>query len=246
MIENYEYKYRSRGKWIYKPKAGCNRRGQQIIDFIERHVDFPEYFYHLRSGGHVAALHEHLKNEFFFKIDIQNFFYSIARNRVHRALASHGMRGAPTFAAWSTILSPYPTGPKFVLPIGFRQSPHIASLVLMSSPVVAAIEAEQAKGVLISVYLDDIIGSSQNEAPLKAAYEAIKAACATANLKPNPEKLVEPKGEMVAFNCNLANGSAEVTDERIAKFYAKFPGPLSRQSFEAYVARVASLNGGGR
>jgi hypothetical protein len=242
MIENYEYKYRSRGKWIYKPKPGCDRRGQQVIDFIERRVVFPEYFYHFRSGGHVAALHQHLKNKFFFKIDIQNFFYSIARNRVHRALASRGMRGAPTFAVWSTVRSPYPTGPKFVLPIGFRQSPHIASLVLMHSPVVAAIEAEMAKGVQISVYLDDIVGSSENEETLRAAYESIKTACIAANLTPNPEKLVEPQSELIVFNCDLTNGSAEVTDERIAKFYAKFPGVAARRSFEAYVARVASQN----
>jgi hypothetical protein len=242
MIKNYEFKYRSRGKWIYKPKRGCDRRGQQIIDFIDRCVDFPDYFYHFRSGGHVAALHGHLKNKFFFKIDIQNFFYSIARNRIHRAFASHGMRGAPTFAAWSTVRSPYPTGPRYVLPIGFRQSPHIASLVLMHSPVVAAIEAEQAKGVLVSVYLDDIIGSSKDENELKAAYEAIKTSCVAANLAPNPDKLVGPSPELIAFNCALTSGSAEVTDGRIAKFYAQFPGIAARESFEAYVDRVASQN----
>jgi reverse transcriptase-like protein len=242
MIENYEFKYRSRGKWIYKPKKGCDRRGQQVIDFIERCVKFPEYFYHFRSGGHVAALHEHLKNKFFFKIDIKNFFYSIARNRVHRALAECGMRGAPTFAVWSTVRSPYPHGPKYVLPIGFRQSPHIASLVLMCSPVVAAIEDQQAKGALISVYLDDIIGSSDDEGALKAAYEAIKVACVAANLMPNPDKLVDPKPKIAAFNCNLTHGAAVVTEERIAKFYTQFPSVTSRISFEAYVARVASEN----
>ena len=242
MIENYEFKYRSRGKWIYKPKKGCDRRGQQVIDFVEHYVIFPDYFYHFRSGGHVGALHEHLKNKFFFKIDIQNFFYSIARNRVHRALANCGMRGAPTFAAWSTVRSPYPHGPKYVLPIGFRQSPHIASLVLMHSPVVKAIEDERAKGVLISVYLDDIIGSSEDKEVLRATYDAIKVACVTANLTPNPAKLVEPNPKVVAFNCNLTKGAAEVTDERIAKFYAKFPSIRSRESFEAYVAGVASQN----
>ena len=242
MIENYEFKYLSRGKWIYKPKKSCDRRGQQVIDFIERCVDFPDYFYHFRSGGHVAALHEHLKNTFFFKIDIQNFFYSIARNRVHRALAKCGMRSAPKFAVWSTVRSPYPRGPKFVLPIGFKQSPHIASLVLMNSPVATAIADQQAKGVLISVYLDDIIGSAHDKILLTAAYDAINTACETANLTPNPAKLIEPKAKIVAFNCDLANGAAEVTDDRIAKFYAKYPSIRSKESFEAYVARVASQN----
>jgi len=243
MIENYEFKYRSRGKWIYKPRRGCDRRGQQIIDFIERRVEFPDYFYHFQPGGHVAALHGHITSRFFFKIDIQRFFYSIARNRVHRALAKYGMRGAPTFAVWSTVRSPYPHGPKYVLPIGFKQSPHIASLVLMDSTVATAIESERAKGAQISVYLDDIIGSSEDEEVLKVTYDAIKAACVAANLTPNAEKLVEPAPKLVAFNCNLTHGAAEVTDERIGKFYAKFPGIRSRESFEAYVARVASQNG---
>ena len=134
-IENYRFKYKSRGKWIFVPNDACLRRATHIIRFFDRNIRFPDYFYHYKSGGHVAALHEHLENDFFFKIDIENFYYSIARNRVHRALASKGLQGAPTYAKWSTVRSPFEHGPRYVLPIGFWQSPHIASLVLMQSPV---------------------------------------------------------------------------------------------------------------
>ena len=58
----------------------------------------------------------------------------------------------------------------------------------------------------------------------------------------NPDKLIEPSKAIVAFNCNLKKGMAEVTADRIAKFYAKFPTPLARQSFEHYVDRVAEAN----
>ena len=241
-IENYQFKYKARGKWIYVPNVHSERRAKQVLNFFRRNVAFPDYFYHYKPGGHVRALHDHLKNEFFFKIDIQNFFYSIARNRIHRALASRGMSGAPTYAKWSTVRSPYEEGPRYVLPIGFSQSPHIASLVLMQSPVLDAMERARDNGVVVSVYLDDFIGSHPNKNLLGKAYENIRQACVEANLIPNPDKLVEPSRTIVAFNCELTKGMAKVTDARVARFYEEGPDAFSQQAFEAYVTRVARAN----
>jgi hypothetical protein len=61
-------------------------------------------------------------NTLFFKIDIQNFYFSIARMRVTRALRSYTYPGANTLAMWSTVRTPYP-GHAHVLPTGFVQSP---------------------------------------------------------------------------------------------------------------------------
>lgn len=191
MIENYKFKYRSRGKWFFVPNERCVRRGERMIKFFSKRVDFPDYFYHYRKGGHVAALHAHLKNSLFFKIDIQNFYYSVARMRVTRALRHWGYPGANTFAKWSCVVNPL-AGPKHALPIGFVQSPLLASLALMRSPVHDAIERAQAKGVCISVYLDDFIGSHCEIDVLTAAYEDIRDACVNAGFIPNPAKLVPP------------------------------------------------------
>jgi hypothetical protein len=242
LIENYQFKYKSRGKWIYVPNDFCLRRAKHIINFFERHIAFPGYFYHYKSGGHVAALHSHLKNDFFFKIDVQNFFYSIARNRVDRALRSKGLRGAPTYAKWSTVRSPYENGPRYVLPIGFWQSTHIASLVLMQSPVAAAIERARDTGVFVSVYLDDFVGSHSDEALLREVYEDIQAACVEANLVPNERKLVPPSKAIVAFNCDLTKGQATVTNERIEKFFAEDHSALAWASFDSYLERVERAN----
>jgi len=242
MLTNYHNRFKTRGKFIYEPTEGCTRRGDQVVNFIRRTITFPDYFYHFSSGGHVAALHDHIRNRLFFKIDIQNFFYSIARNRIQRALASNGMRGAPTYAAWSTVRSPFPTGPKYVLPIGFVQSTHLASLVLMQSPVLDALAEARSKGILISVYLDDIIGSHSDEGLLTAAYEAIQLACVKSNFVPNAEKLSPPRDTIVAFNCNVRLGNTEVTPERETKFYSKFPGLRARISFLDYVHRVSRQN----
>ncbi|MDU0956797.1 MAG: reverse transcriptase domain-containing protein, partial [Bradyrhizobium sp.] len=173
MIVNYEFKYRSRGKWFFVPNDKCERRGQRMLAYFKRRVTFPDYMYHFKKGGHVAALHAHLSNNLFFKIDIQNFYYSIARMRVTRALRQWGYPGANTFAMWSCVRNPLP-GPAHALPIGFVQSPLLASLALMKSEVADAIDRAIAKGVCISVYLDDFIGSHNDLAVLTAAYEDIR------------------------------------------------------------------------
>ena len=162
MLENYECKFQTRGKIIFVPNERSVRKGRRILKFFSK-FEFPDYFYHYKSGGHVAALHAHLENKLFFKIDIQNFYYSIARMRVTRALRSWGYPGANTVAKWSCVANPYP-GPRHVLPIGFVQSPLLASLVLLKSPVVEAIERAIKNGVCISVYLDDFVGS-HNDRP---------------------------------------------------------------------------------
>lgn len=219
-IENYQFKYRSRGKWFFVPNERCVRRGDRILKFFSKRVSFPSYYFHYQKGGHVAALHAHIANTLFFKIDIQNFYYSIARMRVTRALRHWRYPGAGTFSKWSCVLNPTALGPKHALPIGFVQSPLLASLVLMQSPVHDAIERARSKGVCISVYLDDLIGSHTDRELLTAAYEEIRKACLLANFVPNAAKLTPPSEAIVAFNCDLSSGSAVVTADRVAKYFA--------------------------
>jgi hypothetical protein len=75
--------------------------------------------------------------------------------RVTRALREWGYPGANTFAMWSCVRNPLP-GPKHALPIGFVQSPLLASLALMKSEVADAIERARAKGVYCLAVLDAI------------------------------------------------------------------------------------------
>jgi hypothetical protein len=240
MFENYKFKYPSRGKIIFVPTERCERKGQRIIDHISKTTVFPSFFYHYAAGGHVDALHQHSQHALFFKIDIQNFFYSINRTRVTRALRGRGMAGASTFAKWSTVKNPYGGG-AFVLPIGFIQSPILASIVLLRSSVLSAIERANRDGVTVSVYLDDIIGSHDNEAVLRKAFDGIRRACADNGLAPNLQKMVEPSDAIVAFNCNLTKGSTKVTEERVAKFFEVERSELSKQSFAIYLNRVANI-----
>lgn len=241
MIENYKFKFRSRGKIIFVPNERCERKGRRIIQFFAKRLDFPEYFYHYKSGGHVAALHAHLANKFFFRIDVQNFYYSIARMRVTRALRSWRYRGANTIAKWSCVANPLP-GPQHVLPIGFVQSPLLASLVLLRSPVAQAIERAIADGVCISVYLDDFIGSHNDVATLESAYNEIRQSCVAAELVPNPTKLLPPSQAVTAFNCDLRHGTVEVADARVERFFSEPRSAEATAAFQDYRNRVASRN----
>lgn len=242
MIENYKFKYRARGKFIFVPNERCKRKGQRIITFFSKRVDFPDYFFHYRPGGHIAALHIHIQHKFFFKIDIQSFFYSIARMQVTRTLRHWRYPGAGTLAKWSCVANPNSTGPRYVLPIGFLQSPLLASLVLMQSPVSRAIERAQANGVFVSVYLDDFIGSHDDEAVLMAAYDDIRETCVEAGLIPNPAKLVAPSAAITAFNCDLTQGAAILRLDKIARFFATQRTPRSQKSFDDYRVRVEFTN----
>jgi hypothetical protein len=240
LLINYEHKYQARGKFIFTPNDACILKGRRLLRFFN-HYNFPPYFFHYKPGGHVAALHAHLANRFFFKIDLQNFFYSISRNRVADGLRHFGFRPARVFAKWSCVINPYGL-PRYVLPIGFVQSPLLASLALLRSPVVGAIERARCQGVTVSVYFDDFIGSGTNEADTAAVYENILASFAEANLTSNPNKLLPPAAAIKAFNCDLSHGATEVTDERVALFFSKARSIASARAFHDYRARVASDN----
>lgn len=242
MLENYKLRFRSRGKFVFVPNRECNRRAQRLIEFGST-LDLPDYFYHYRRGGHVDALHRHLECVHFFRIDLKNFFYSIGRNRVSRLLRQSGFPGsARTYAEWSSVRNPYLDGPRYALPIGFRQSPLLASLALWRSAVASAIEEALRRGVFVSVYFDDLIGSSDDPYQLWVAYDGILDACVQSNLVVNPEKLIQPADAIIAFNCHLTYGRAEVTEERIKKFIEEDRGPIATTSFQEYCYRVRHRN----
>lgn len=102
-------------------------------------------------------------------------------------------------------------------------------------------QAEQA-GAFVSIYLDDLICSANDERVLQALYAGFLTAFAEANLTPNPIKLVPPTDELVVFNCELRHGFAQVTEERIEEYFAEPRTTASQTSFAAYCAKVSEAN----
>lgn len=109
-FENYDYRRDRDGRPIFVPSALGERIGKDIKAQVENTYAFDDFIYHLRkNGGHVAALHAHRPHQFFARVDIRRFFYSIARNRVRRALAGIGIDRALHYAKWSCVKNPYGT-----------------------------------------------------------------------------------------------------------------------------------------
>jgi len=239
-FETYQYSYRRKGKPVFVPSEPGERIGRALKSAVERAVTFDSFYYHLRAGGHVAALHAHRDHSYFARLDIERYFYSIARNRVARALHEAGVARAKTRAKWSCVRNPYGE-PRYVLPYGFVQSPILATLVLMRSPVGTTLRA-LPEGVTPSVYMDDIALSSDDETLLASAYADVRRALADGNFAINETKARAPAEAIELFNCNLSQGFASVLEVRRDEFFAVERTPASLDAFARYCGSVEKGN----
>ena len=93
---------------------------------------------------------------------------------------------------------------------------------------------------MASVYLDDIVCSSDDPGALSDAYRCLLDAVERAKFQAH--KLVEPSEEIRAFNCDIRFGYAVVTADRVAEFYDGVHSAVSVEAFEHYREKVASRN----
>lgn len=232
---------RPNGKPVYVPTPAGRLIASQLLKKVKARFEPDPFYYHLRDGGHVAALHVHRRQKYFARMDLENFFYSIPRNRIARALHDMGVPRGEFYAKWSTVKSPF-AGPRYVLPYGFAQSPMLASLVLYRSPLGKFLRELPSK-VVVSVYVDDIAISSNNKRFLKRSYRKLRQKAIQSSFSINEQKTSGPGSAIELFNCYLAQLQTEVTDDRRAKFYEVVHSPRSEDSFERYCETVELGNG---
>jgi hypothetical protein len=235
-IPNYAYRYEGKGKPVFVPSGIGRRIGNELKATVEAAYQFEPTYFHLRAGGHVAAMHHHRGSQCFARIDIANFFYSLSRRRVKSALDRVGTGKADFFSKWSTVANPF-NGPAFVLPYGFVQSPILASLVLATSDVGEHLRNLPAS-IRASVYMDDISLSSDFERDLQDAYEGTLDVLAGDGLAVSAAKLRPPAAQIDLFNCDVSYGWTAVREERIEAFLSGNPSPASEEAFVAYCASV--------
>lgn len=239
-FENFRYQYQLKGKPVFAPSVLGRRIGEDVKQRVENALVFDPFYYHLRDGGHVAALHSHRPNSHFAKIDLSRFFYTVGRNKVVRALREVGVERHEHYGKWSTVRNPYEE-PRYALPYGFVQSPILASLVLARSSL-GTLLRELAQQVTISVYVDDISLSSTSVEALTHAYARLVEGVPAAGFVLNEAKSQPPAAVMEVFNCHLERDRAKVREGRVEQFYA---GPRSAESvlgFQRYMASVESGN----
>jgi hypothetical protein len=194
--------------------------GYKIIGQVEKRWHAPKYFYHLRKGGHVSALHRHKHDHVFARLDIEHFYASITRNKVQRTLRKIGFPFADCVdIAHRSCVS---VDGKRILPFGYVQSPILASAVLDLSALGQQIKIVRSEGVFVSVFMDDIILSHPSDEELLCnAATKLELAAAEARLNFSVEKKQEPGAKITAFNVNIEHGQLAIEANRFAIFEQK-------------------------
>lgn len=210
--------------WVFVPTEETIQYGLEIKKIIEENWEPPKYFYHLASGGHVKALQQHLKYKYFLHLDIQNFFGNINRSRVTRCLKDFlPYDDARKMAIESTVRLPESDPKKYILPFGFVQSPILSSICLDKSALGTRMRTvSRKKDMGISIYMDDIILSSNSHTALSDQLEIFESASTRSKFPLNKTKQEGPGPEMTAFNIQLSHDLLEITEEKLKELLDKF------------------------
>ena len=232
------------GSWIFVPSEDSIASGKQIKSAIEEHWTPPVNYYHLRNGGHVAAMKAHCENTCFIHLDIKNFFGSINKSRVTRCLKkTFGYAEARRIAIESTVKHPQANPVKFILPFGFVQSPIIASLCLFKSSLGQHLnKLPFTNEVVVSVYMDDIIISMKNEKLANGILNGIKCKALKSKFQMNEIKEEGPAKQITAFNINLSHKHIEIESDRLTKFILDFAASENPNQQEGYLRYINSVN----
>jgi Reverse transcriptase (RNA-dependent DNA polymerase) len=234
---------RKPGRWVFEPSPEARAEGIEVKELVESRWKAPSYFYHLRRGGHVAALSRHHRNTCFVKVDIADFFGSVSRARIARVLKeffSHAE--ARRMATASTVQHPEDAA-RQSLPYGFIQSPLLASLVLHKSGLgIYLDQLHRDRQFTVTVYVDDIIVSGNDPDELGNVLTELKTRAQRSRLAFNDDKQQGPAATISAFNIELAPGEPlSVLTPRLDEFREAFrasTSELQRAGIDGYVRSV--------
>lgn len=233
-------------KWVHIPSDEMINYGSVLRRFIKKKWIFPLYYYHLRNGGHIAAAKLHKENYFFSLIDIKNFFESTSQSRVTRELKKiMPYDKARQIAKLSTVRLPNAVTHKFAVPYGYPQSPILATLCLHNSYAGILLDSFYKSGhVTVSVYMDDIILSSNDLTSLNQHFDLLCDALRKSRYDISPLKTQAPATKILVFNLELGYQHLKVKSERMIQFiqaFAKSENEHERRSIAKYVNTVNPL-----
>jgi hypothetical protein len=219
MFGTYLHKFVLRnGHQVFVPSASAREAGSVVHADVLRRWRVPHYFYHFRSGGHLAAVKAHLHNCCFSTLDISGFFDSVTRSKIYRALRSAGIdrRKAWEIARQSTVEK---TPGSFSLPYGFVESPALASLALDRSALGRRMKVlARSNHTRLSCYVDDLVLSGVEECAVESGRLALIKAARLSNFVINTTKSQLPGPQITVFNIVLSNGEMALTGDRMHQF----------------------------
>lgn len=207
---------------MFVPTPEFAERGSQIKALVEGQWKAPNFFYHLRHGGHVAAVRAHVENKYFFRADIDDFFGRVGRSRITRCLKSWFPYADAREMANVSVVK-HPSHGSHILPYGFVQSPILASVALDMSRLGAYLRGlAKHKPLKVSVYVDDIIISSNDLELLNAAADAVSHRAEQSLFPVGTLKREGPCEAITAFNIELAQHSLNISGQRMKVFRDRY------------------------
>lgn len=241
MLHQYTHKIEIRGRLIHVPSDEGRLNGIKVIRHVRRLWSPPRHFYHLQRGGHVAAIKSHIGHRYFLRLDIEDFYGSVTRTKVERALRAIGSEKprAWHYAQISTVPgSSRP--PKYSLPFGFRQSPVLASLALWRSHLGRILEDAIIGGICVSIYMDDIVCSGDDCSALLALRESLEAAAPRSGFGFNASKTSGPTTSIEVFNLAVSHLRLRLTEQRLRDLEKAEAGgdPRSASAIRHYINSV--------
>lgn len=228
--------------WIFVPSDETIETGKKIKNKIEKRWRPPSNYFHLQNGGHVSGLKVHLQNSYFVRLDIEDFFGSINKSKIIRCLKDLlSYKDARDIAIHSTVI--HPNNNKWILPFGFVQSPIIASVCLYKSALGKYLdELSHNADVIVSVYVDDILLSSNDLEALKNYLKMIQIHANRSKFILNPKKQDGPSPKITAFNIDLSKLSLEVSVERWKGFLTMFKESTNEHTRQGILSYINSVN----
>ena len=215
--------------------------GEVIRLAVSKVWSSPSFYFHLRGGGHVAALRRHTPHQYFFRCDFDDFFGRINESRLTRCLKRRfSYAEARQMARESVVIKP--GSKKTMLPYGYVQSPILASLALDKSRVGRFLrQCDLSEHLTVSVYVDDIILSSNDDGLLGDAAAELQQLALDAGLPLSSEKTAGPASAITAFNVELSHGSMSLEHDRLQRFreaYAMASSPQVEAGILGYVHTI--------
>lgn len=232
------------GKWIFVPSMNSRIYGKSIVKRIKLEWTSPKYFYHLRKGGHLTAVDVHLNNKYFSRLDIQNFFGSITASRITRTLKPYlGYDFSREIAKQSTVLVPGSPKKKLMLPFGFIQSAILASICLDKSSLgIFLKKLERDKSISLSVYMDDILISSNDKLRLVEVTMQLREKFSRSHWVSNIKKEIVASEAITAFNIDLVQNHRRINDQKLAQFEFEFHQTTNLNKKKGLYSYVKSVN----
>lgn len=239
---NYEYSFEVRpGKPVFIQRADALGRGQALTASIEAVYKPSDLFFHFRRrGGHVGAMKRHLQSAYFSRFDLRDFFDHVTRGKVVRSLKKIGWSNKGAFsAAYDSVVV---RDGRAILPFGFHQSPLLATLVLEHSLLGVYLQELSRLGCVVSVYMDDILLSSNDRAKLEEWSATLITVASEAGFPVSEQKIAVALDQADIFNCSVSQGSVRFLDHRMRKFLEDHDegSGAAKAAIERYILAVSA------